>query len=292
MKITWIQDLEVFTSGGGAQLTDRTHIIEGLRRGHSVDLLTPQSGLTTPDKDAFVISNASVFRFELFENLLTTNKPLIWFLHDYWPICKYRLFYPMQDTCKSCYLKERWLPVLLKAKLIIWLSPLHRESWLWLYPELKDIPYHLSPSPVEPHKFYPIDGIKREGIIAVESLHPFKGRANVLDWVINHPDKTVTFVGGNAYPNELLPPNARQLDFVPYGAMNEQYNQHEHLLHLPQSPSPFDRTTVEAYLAGCKIIGNELIGALSYDWFKSREEVAEHCRESPKEFWKKIKEVL
>jgi len=48
----------------------------------------------------------------------------------------------------------------------------------------------------------------------------------------------------------------------------------------------------EAYLAGCEIIGNKLIGALSHSWFKSRKEVEEHCGNSSKLFWEKIEEAL
>ena len=292
MKFTWLQDLDILTAPGGAQFTDRTHFIEGIRRGHDLGLFTPQANPTLEgDCDAFIISNVSLFPLELFKRILADRKAMIWFNHDYWPICKYRLFYPMRDECKSCYLKERWLPILSKAKLMIWLSPLHRESWLWLYPELEDVPYHLSPSPVSPDQFYNM-GLKRNGAVAVESLHPFKGRVHVIRWAEEHPEVDIDVIGGDPEPGEPLPPNVKVHGGLAYSVMNEFYNQHKVFLHLPQSPSPFDRAVAEAYLTGCKVVGNENVGALSYPWFKSRGVVADYLRNSPKEFWDRIEEVL
>jgi len=292
MRLAFIQDLDIFSIGGGAQLTDRTHFTEGLKRGHDIELVTPSSGGVVPKVDGIIVSNASAFPASNLMGMSELGIPIIWFIHDYFPICKYRLFYPMGNSCKSCYLKERWLPVLKLARLIIWLSPLHRESWLWLYPELEDIPYHLAPSPVSADLFYDLHLERKEGVISVEGLHPFKGRDYILRWIEDHPEVKVTIIGGNPDPLGSLPPNCRSIGVVPNVDMNEVYNQHEALLHLPQSPSPFDRTVAEAFLAGCKIIGNKNIGALSYDWFISCESVAEHCKNSPKEFWEVIENAL
>jgi len=292
MKFEWVQDMDFMTNGGGAQLTDRTHFFEGVRRGHTINIITPDKVyLLDFATEGVIVSNSSMFPLELFQKCLELGTPLVIFSHDYTPICKYRLFYPMQESCKQCYLRERWLPVLKESKLIIWLSPLHRESWLWLYPELEEIPYHLSPSPVPTELFHDLE-LPRSGAIAVESLHPFKGREHVLRWIEENPEVRVTLIGGNPYPGDGLPPNCNYHEYIPYGGLNDLYNHHEFLLHLPQSPSPFDRTVVEAYLAGCRVLGNSNIGALSYPWFKSREDVIEHCRKSPTEFWEKVESVL
>lgn len=288
MKLSWVQDLDIMVSGGGAQLTDRAHVIEGIRRNHEIELCLPQTGV--PTNKPVIVSNAVSFDIRVFQELQKQGVPYIWFAHDYYPICLYRLFYPMRDTCQSCYLKERWLPILQGAKLIIWLSPLHRDSWLWLYPELAAVPYHLSPSPVPVDDFYNLN-LKRHGVIAVEGLHPFKGRKHILAWADQHPDVAIRCVGGNPV-DDFLPANITVLGQVPYEQMLHLYNEHEALLHLPQSPSPFDRTVVEAFLSGCKIIGNCNIGALSYDWFKDKPAVVYHCKASPRLFWEKIEEVL
>lgn len=290
MKFCWAQDMDIFSQGGGSQNTDRAHFTEGIRRGHDIILVTPQREINAVFlNEAVIISNVTAFGIETFQKLKNEARPYIWFFHDYF--CKYRLFYPMQAKCKQCYLKERWLPILLGAKLLIWLSPLHRNSWLWSYPELKDMPHAVVPSPVDPKQFYEM-GLPRENIVSVSSLFPFKGRENVLRWAIEHPEQRVTFISGNPLPDEPLPPNCQDIGIQSFWALNEIYNRHKTFLHLPGTPMPFDRAVPEAFLAGCDIIGNKLIGALSYPWFKSRDEVAKHCGNSSKLFWEEIENAL
>ena len=294
MKMSWIQDLDFMSQGGGAQNTDRAHFVEGIKRGHDMNVVIPQVDLNTlfADNSPVIISNMMAgFHLGLFQNLVQKGKPCIWFFHDYQPLCKYRLFYPMLEKCKSCYRKETWLPIFLKARFLIWLSPLHRKSWLWACPELEQKPYAIVPSPIDSSQFYDMK-LPREGTVCVSSLFKFKGRRHVLQWTREHPDQEVDFVSGNPVPGEPLPPNCHDVGQVPFWQMNEVYNRHKVFLHLPDTPQPFDRTVPEAYLAGCDIIGNKLVGALSYDWFKSRKEVAEHCSNSPKLFWEKVEEAL
>jgi len=292
-KYIWVQDLNFLTEGGGAQLTDRAHFLEGIRRGCNIKVWTPNVTEIPYASDNVIIASNPVFLPpSAFYDMSKRGVLYVWFLHDYAPVCKYRLFFPMQEKCGRCYLKERWMPILLKSKLIIWLSPLHRESWLKLCPELDKIPYHLSPSPVEVDLFHDM-GLPRKGVVAVESLYPFKGREHVLRWTEQHPEVKVTFVGGNPQPRDGLPPNAVDLGPVPYEKMNEVYNHHEAFLHLPQSPSPFDRTVVEAYLAGCRIIGNENVGALSWPFFKGgRTAVGNSCRSSSRGFWEAVESAV
>ena len=291
MRIDYLQDMDIFAQGGGAQLTDKAHFIKGLQRGYDLLLDMPSARIDVKSKDPVLISNAVSFPIDLFKEMVVNKRPMIWFFHDYFPICKYRLFYPMRETCKECYLKERWLPILASAKLLIWLSPLHRDSFLWLYPELETIPYHISPSPVDGSTFCDL-GLPRVGTLNIEGLHPFKGRKNILQWAKDNPEEKLTCVGGNPDPNEALPSNVSVMGGLDYREMNFLMNQFRNFVHLPQSPSPFDRAPVEAYLAGCELIMNGLVGCTSFPWFTSREEVREHCMRSPDRFWDAIDKAL
>lgn len=297
MKITWIQDYDIMTHPGGAQFTDRAHFLDGIRRGHDLNLLTPSTGLDSlfPESsrpDMIIASNPLFMTVDEFNKIREHEIPYAYFFHDYWPLCKYRLFYPMKEECQTtCYMKERWLETLEKAKMLIWLSPLHRDSWLWACPNLMVSKHAIVPSPVNPDKFFPMD-LERKGAIAIESLHEFKGRDNVLEWMKNNPEVPVTFTGGNPMPDMPLPPNCTYYEWVPQHQLNELLNQHEALLHLPETPMPFDRTVAEAYLAGCKIIGNSLIGAMSFPWFTDRESVREHLKGSSTLFWESVEEVF
>lgn len=290
---TWIQDHNIIAVGGGAQLTDKTHFMAGLKRGHDIVLHIPEAGPVVIGKRPTIVSNATAFSPPTFAALEEQGVPCVWFLHDYWPLCKLRLFYPMQPKCRNCASRQTWLPIIAKARLIIWLSPLHRRAWLWAWPELRNVPYTLCPSPV-PDTFHDM-GEARHGAVAVESLYPFKGRARVLDFARQNPNLPMTFVGGNppGLAAEPLPSNCTDIGEQPYYRMNTIYNQHRFLVHLPTSPSPFDRTVAEAYMAGCEVIGNRLVGALSWPFFKvSRERVRQELQRSPERFWEAVEGAI
>lgn len=286
MKVCWIQDIDPFVDPGGAQQTDRAHIVHALRQGYEVEVMLPGHDPSMAESAGLVIvSNATMFPIKLFQDM---KKPYIFFFHDYWPACKVRLYYPMLEKCKSCPSRPGWLPVLKGAKLLVWLSPLHRESWLFSYPELEDRSHALVPSPVSPDRFYNM-GLERHGAIAVNSGIDFKGRDRFFEWANEHPETPITLIGPGA---DKMPGNIKVIGAVPPEKMNEIYNRHEVFVHQPVSPSPFDRTVAEAFLAGCRVVGNELVGALSWPFFRQgREAVVEALRCSSTRFWQAIEEV-
>ena len=295
MRILWVQDLDPLVSPGGAELNDRQHIIEGIRRGHEVQVVVP--GLNPHDlerpADLVVVSNSMSLPLAAYDNWRVRRIPWVIFAHDYHPwVCKWRLFYPMEDRCRTlCFLRERWAPILQEARLLIWLSPLHRWAWLYAYPALESHPHALVPSAVDVELFRDL-GQPRSGVVMVNSLAGFKGAANVLQWAEVHPGVEITHIGGNQ-EGRALPPNVRDVGYVGRTQMNEQLNRHETFLHLPSTPMPFDRTVVEAYLAGCAIEANELVGALSWPWFREgREAVRVACRAAPQTFWTEVERCL
>ncbi|MDP3732539.1 MAG: hypothetical protein Q8R31_05940, partial [Candidatus Omnitrophota bacterium] len=124
--------------------------ITGLRRGHDIELIVPDTmGDSQMDRVA-IVSNATAFNPEY----IGSYEKHVWFIHDMANLCKFRLFYPVRKKCKSCPRKDSWIPLMLKAKLIIWLSPLHRQAWLWSAPELANVPYALIPSAINIADFH------------------------------------------------------------------------------------------------------------------------------------------
>ena len=286
MKVAWIQDLSPWTELGGAQLTDKAHIIEGIKRGHDIEIILPGTQPIFDEwADLIVVSNATMFPIAMFQNF---TKPYVFFIHDYWPLCRWRLYYPMLDRCRTCYPSQDWRPIFQKSNLIIWLSPLHRESWLFSFSELEQHAYTLAPSPVSPQEFYDMK-LERHGAIAVNSGIDFKGRDRFVEWAREHPDVEITLVG----PGDDMPPNVKSVGIVPYTKMNELYNQHEAFVHLPITPQPFERTCAEAFLARCRVVGNPNLGALSWPEFsQGRDAVATLLLASSSHFWDAIEEVI
>lgn len=293
MKIAWLQDIDPMTHPGGAQQNDKRHIVAGLGRGHDIDIFLPAFF----NKNAFewaemaVLSNTTNFAAEAFTNLLRAKIPYVWFFHDFAPLCKIRLFYPMLEKCKDCFRKPQWMDSWQGASLLVWLSPLHREAWLYACPELEEMRYELVPSAIDPDRFFDM-GKDRRGTVAVNATTDFKGAQAFLEWTQAHPEEPVTLVGGNP-EHTVFPRNVTVLDGVPPHDMNELYNSHERFVHLPLNVGPFDRTIAEAYLAGCTVIGNKNVGALSWPFFsKGRDAVREAVRQAPETFWTAIERSL
>ena len=291
MRVAWIQDQDPFVTEGGAQLTDRAILQEGIRRGHEIQVIVPTAN---PEQvgdiqDLVVFSNAVSVKKETYEDLKKRGIPYVLFPHDYGPyVCRWRLFYPMEERCQTlCYLRDRWRDIIKQSAFIFFMSPLHRDAFLFAYPSLAQHPFSYMPSALPVEKFYDL-GKPRNGIITVNSLYPFKGIENIVWWAKEHPAVEITAVGTR--DGIELPPNIKVVEAVPFYKMNALYNAHEALLHLPTTPQPCERTVIEAYLAGCRIIGNGLIGVLSYPWFTSREQVRSEIAAGPDIFWTLLEE--
>lgn len=281
MIVSWVTDLDPMTPSGGGLLTDYHRIIEGIRRGHEINIVLP--GERMPSYDVAVISTATQFAISDIKALDKT----VFFFHDYWPLCRWRLFYPMLEKCRDCFRKPDWVEILQKAELRIWLSPLHRESMLFGVPDLRESKFLLSPSGIPVKKFYD-KGEPREGALAIHSGKKFKGYDRFVEWAEGYEGK-ITLVGEADGP---VPSNVKIIPGMPYEDMNDLYNKHEVFVHLPTTPQPFDRTVAEAYLSGCRIIGNRNIGALSYEVFgEGREAVRNFLSRSGMKFWDRIEKV-
>lgn len=287
MKVAWLQDMNPMAEAGGAQLNDRAKIIEGIRRGFDIRHVGPPGDNFYLDwADVFVVSNATAFSADYIAGATDTRKPVVWFIHDFANLCKVRLHYPMLERCMSCYRKPRWIPMMEQAKILVWLSPLHRDAWLYATPELEGVNYLLNPSSVSPADFHPLN-MPRKGTLGVNGLLAFKGRKGIIEWAEENPGEPVTVVGPNPEPGPL-PPNIEVAPPVPPYLMNELYNRFERFLHLPDTIGPFDRVAAEALLAGCQVVANKNVGALSYPWFTSRESVASHLETASSDFWETI----
>jgi hypothetical protein len=200
----------------------------------------------------------------------------------------------MSEKCMDdCPQAPVWEPVMKNAALHVFLSPLHYRLNAEKFGEAVSS-HILVPSSVNPDKWFDFGRPDRKGCGNVNGLFSFKGRSNYLAYAAEHPDDHITFLGGNEKPAEPLPPNVSVIDTpLPDAQMPNFYNGFEWYLELPNTPQPFNRTVVEAYLSGCKIKTNGLVGAFSWPWMsQGREAVAQKLKEAPDEFWRGLESVL
>ena len=292
-KIGFIQDFNIFAYPGGAEMNDTAHFKEGLRRGYDMSLINPDTAFS--EQSCLIISNCVSFDRHRLRDMVKGTKKVVWFFHDY-IFCKYRLFYPAAGQCLSCGNIDYWRDLFSTASLFIWLSPLHRDMTLFALPELKNKPYALIPSAVDPDRFIvdenkPVDP-RKKAYLSVNTLYEFKGKANILRWAADNPDKELHILSA-AECFEQFPGNVTVLPPATYDQMPEIYRDYENYLELPSRAAPYNRTVVEARLSGCKIHTNKLMGAASWDWFdKDLSVIAERLKAAPGEFWQSIEKIL
>ena len=294
MRVAYIQDLNPFLHGGGAQATDQEIVKEAFRRGYDVDLITPEN-FHEPQCDLVIFSNCHALMYNMGSNMLkiAEKAPYVCFHHDYF--CKYRLFYPMEEKCKSCVYLGPWRKLYHNSVLNIFMSPLHREGFLYVMPELEKYPYALVPSCINPKDYECKEVIdpKENQVCGVNVLLDFKGKNNIVKYVQQHPELSFIFAGG-VEGEVLLPHNAKYVGPKSREELVKLYAESEYLIHLPSS-SPFDRIPVEFLIANPKgkLITNRNVGSLSYEGVVengklNRQELIRLVSTAPQTFWNEV----
>ena len=296
-KISWICDYDcMIGEGGGGELSERAVITEGIRRGHDIVLCTPN----TPNKnntlkaELAIIGNASRFSPQYLAQV-SEQQEIVMYVHDFWPLCRHRLFYSDLDKCKrTCPHLPFAKKMLLSASLNVFLSPLHKRVWFRAIPELKDIETYLHVSPVDTKTFVPLDVPKiPNSTLCVNCLLKFKDLENVIRYAKTCPERTITCVGVKE-ANVALPPNVIPIGGVSQEELPSMYSQTEQFLHIPNYTEPCGRSAIEAKLCGVpKLTLNKLVGAASYKEFKyDGDRFAKWISGSARRFWDKIEKEV
>ena len=293
-KIAWIADFNPFTgAGSGAELSEKAVIEEGIRKGQSIDLCLPNTPAMNEvhKADLVVIGNAQRFPQQYLAKVSETTE-YVMFLHDQWPHCVHRVFYPDLQKCKTtCPYISFTKKMLLNASLNIFLSPLHYRVYQRGIPEIKDVEHYLHVPTV---KMEPVD-VPRipNSVIGINVLYSFKSKENDLAYATEHPELTFTFYGGTDDPkiSEKLPKNCVVMGHIPQGEMSSIYSQAQSFIHLPNHVMACERCVIEAKL--CKVpslILNKLVGVVSYPEFRklSYDDFADWVGNSANRFWDKI----
>lgn len=299
-KIAFISDWNCMSGeGSGAELSEKAVIEDGIKKDYSINLVLPNTPAMNEvfKSDLVIIGNASRFPKQYLAGI-SERTEYIMYLHDFFPICDYRAFFPDLDKCKkTCPNLSFTKRLLLNSSLNIFLSPLHYKVWCRVLPELKEHPHYLHVSSVDTNVFKPIEGVERtpNSIIGIHALYNFKGKENILKYAVEHPDLTFSFYGGTDDPKLKLPQNCFFVGMMPQEQLPGIYSQAEAMISLPNGVLACERCIIEGKLCGIpKIILNKLVGVSSYKQFKwDREDFAKWIEGSPKRFWKEIeKEVL
>jgi len=295
LNILWLQDYNfLLESGGGAEISDGIIFAYGLTQlEHHIELMTPKNIQTEniESYDVVVVSNVTQFDKKILFNIMSRAKQVVFYAHDYFDHCKWRLYKNNRETCRTTcprlrdFGREFWSYV----DKAVWLSPKHRESYLFSMPELESYPHLLMPSPIDITQFDIKEKIKRiPNTVIGNNILPFKGAKEVLKYCRAHQEYTFNFIGGEPENVSDFPSNVNFVGRVNHKDVPRLLMSHQYAIALPTTVQPFERFPIEAALAGCELIINDNVGCSSYPWFQDYEQMKKEVWTAPKKFWKFI----
>lgn len=276
-NILWLTDYTIKeVPAGGAEITDSYVIKAGELLGYNIRVITP-SRISTTDMswcDLVVFSNNFSFPDSVRKRLMQ-EKPYIVYCHD----------------------SGRWLSIAKKqkdffkrAKISVFLSPLHQAQFNEYLIGAKNI---ICTPPYIPYYFYD-RGKQRNGrILYAGNMHEGKGLWDIVEFAKNNPSFTLDFHyhrGGNRITRTLDGlKNCNLLGYIENENIWKKYNEYSYFMHIPKCSEAFGRAVAEAYLSGCKIIGNNRLGVFSYNW--DYKDLRINTLHADKLFWINIEKI-
>jgi glycosyltransferase involved in cell wall biosynthesis len=285
MKISWLSYLDPFVFSGGGELSNRTLIEIGRRRGHQITVspwlrhrpqrLARRLGLSRHvqvdwDADLFVLADirnqgprSDRFPEHIVDRALATGRSVV--IANAWvDVCA--LDMPCAgnraDCPKSC--SRAWANRLYgAARAAVFVSPMQGK----LIESVIDVPLPdtvvLSRPQIDTSLFRPLEIERDIDVLYVGTINEAKGYDNLIERF--GPDR-LTFVGPNFLDGPI---QGTWLGPMAHEQLPEIYNRARTFAHLPKWIEPMGRTVVEAALCGCELVLNDRVGVTSYepqDW--------------------------
>lgn len=167
----------------------------------------------------------------------------------------------LRDWGEECFARRKLVRRLYaEAALNVFMSPLHKavSEKALAFP----VPGSFILRPLIDTALFRDEGRERDiDYLFVGVIGEAKGLAAMRE---RFADSDITVIGRLA-PGETLD-FGRHLGHVPYDEIPGWMNRARNFVFLPRWPEPQGRVVAEAALSGCRIIGNERVGALSFDF--------------------------
>ena len=263
LRVGWLCDVTAYQ--GGAELAAAEYLAAAPSDVEIVPI-SPHADLSTV-VDVFVIHNCTLYDARIIPLLET--KPIYKVVHDVWPHGDFRL--------------REWL--LNHAQRVQFSSKLHLES----FPYAMQAPFTFVPPLASAGDFAAKAdpySTKKKGVCWVGRMWPGKGVQNAMRWGAEK-GIAIDFYGYGPDAGIIQPPH-RLRGQVDYADLPGILSRYETFVFLPDAVEPFSRTTMEAWLAGCKLIVNQNVGAL--EWLQTPASIDGVFR-AQHDFWKHVREV-
>jgi len=267
-SIVWLTEFSD-TVNQGTTISDKALIEKGRELGHEITVLSELAIRPIVNADLCVIS--------AFSQLNSKSYDIIGQI-------------PYVNVIRHMGLwgqNVRQFPDLLKkAKLNVFSSPLQRDKFWDSKCKAEYIPDYVDSS-------FKITNTDRNGdIVYIGDLLQEDGFKRIIEFAYQNPDRKVDVYSqdkqGIDIYMRLVPGNVQFKQPVPYEQMSDVLNQYRNFIYLPVQAKSFCRSVAEAYLCGCSLMINELVGCFSYDWAKNRDEFRKHTTEARNTFWNRV----
>jgi len=277
-KVLWLTDYtNIEVPAGGAEITDSYVIQAGRALGYDITISRPcslRSNLLT-ESDLIIFSNCYEFTKPVRDKVIA-EKPYVVYSHD-----SGRWMSVLKDTPE----------MMQKAVATIFLSPLHRECFNKFLTDARNIflvPPHI------PYTFYDQGQARINKIMFVGNIHTGKGVEEIIQYAKENPHLIFDFYyqrhDGRLYNQLKILKNCNLIGYVPKEQIYENYNRYRYFIHIPRHYESFGRAVGEAYLCGCKLVVNERVGAMSYEW--DYQTFREMTMQAHFMFWRKLESIL
>jgi len=320
MRINLLSFLDPRIYGGGGEMISRRVFEVGLQRGHDIRIVSVRPRSREMHERPHLSLLIDVFNFghtlrslgawrafgQRFLEDAITIAPFVHLTNAYVDVCnlpylpcngKRRGLCPakpglsvlnrltINDWGNECFATRTLVKKLYEQSVLnVYLSPLHRRVTETLL-DIKDMPPSYILRPLIDTKRFRNLGIERDidylfvGVI---------GEAKGLDAMRERfRDKDIYFIGRCASGVKL--DFGHHLGHVSYEQVPYFMNRARNFVFMPRWPEPQGRVVAEASLCGCSIIGNENVGALSFDMELSSPDSYLGVEE---EFWQTIERLI
>ena len=170
------------------------------------------------------------------------------------------------------------------ALLDIFLSPLHASVFHEIYTKIKNKTFILKPLIKDIEKFRDLNKKRDIKYASYGGMSETKGFYNIIE---RFPVEEICFFGSSGHLSEMQN-YGKVIGRIPYEEMPEFLNRIEYYIHMPRWPEPHGLIVNQAALSGCKLITNDMVGALTHD-FEITDRAA--YKNNAAELWEKLEET-
>lgn len=296
MRINVVSFLNPRVYNGGGEMISRRLIEVGERRGHDIRISSVRPKKRTMHADPMLSVFIDVFNHahsakslgawrefgSAFIEEMVSRAPFVHLTNAYADVCNLPYLPCSGDRPNGCPVKPslglvqrltirdwgdecfarrfRVRRLYEQSVLNVYLSPLHRRITETLLARTQLPPSYVLKPMIDTARFFNEQRERDIDYLFVGVIGEAKGLAAMRE----------RFAGTNIHLIGRCTPGTKvdfgqHHDHVPYEEVPRYMNRAKNFVFLPRWPEPQGRVVAEAALCGCRIIGNENVGALSFD---------------------------